>query len=96
MEPSGDLRGGRTWRTSDAVHIDVRGLQPPGPMVAILRLIDGGTAGGVVIAHLDREPIFLYPELDDRGWRHEIVPGPPPLAGGNMEVVLRMTRQVDR
>ena len=25
-------------------------------------------------ARLDREPIFLYLELDDRGWSYEIVP----------------------
>lgn len=96
MEPGGDLSGGRIWRTPDVVHIDVRGLQPPGPMVAILRLIDGDTAGAVVIAHLDREPIFLYPELDDRGWRHEIVPCPPQHVGGDQEVMLRMTRQVEK
>jgi hypothetical protein len=28
---------------------------------------------GVLIAHLDREPIFLYPELDDRSWSHELI-----------------------
>jgi hypothetical protein len=94
MQPDGST--GRIWRTPDAVHIDVRGLQPPGPMVAILRLIDGDMAGAVIIAHLDREPIFLYPELDDRGWRHEIVPCPPENAGGDQEVILRMTRQADR
>lgn len=94
MEPDGSE--GRIWRTPDAVHIDVRGLQPPGPMVAILRLVDGDTAGAVVIAHLDREPIFLYPELDDRGWRHEIVRRPPENAGDDQEVILRMTRQVGR
>lgn len=65
--------GLRVWRTSDAVHIDVRGLAPPEPMVQILGLIDRGEAGDVLIAHLDREPIFLYPELDDRGWAHELV-----------------------
>jgi hypothetical protein len=65
------------WRlryTPDAVHLDLRGLEPPEPMVAILKLIDGGEAGPVLVAHLDREPIFLYPELDDRGWAHEILP----------------------
>lgn len=66
--------GPRTWRTADAVHIDVRGLDPPEPMVAILGVIDSGEAGSVLVAHLDREPIFLYPELDDRGWSHELMP----------------------
>src|SRR5271166_1424233 len=63
----------RLWHTAEAVHIDVRGLEPPNPMVQILRVLDEGEVGLVVIAHLDREPIFLYPELDDRGWSHEIV-----------------------
>lgn len=62
------------WRAADGIHIDVRGLEPPGPMVEILRLIDGDPGASVIIAHLDREPIFLYPELEDRGWAHEIVP----------------------
>lgn len=66
--------GSRIWRGADGVHIDVRGLEPPEPMVAILGLIDGDESGPVIVAHLDREPIFLYPELDDRGWTHEIVP----------------------
>jgi hypothetical protein len=61
------------WRTAEAMHIDVRGLEPPEPMVEILRLIDGGAIKNVLVAHLDREPIFLYPELDDRGWSHEVM-----------------------
>jgi hypothetical protein len=67
------------WRTPEAVHIDVRGLDPPEPMVEILRLIDMGEAGTLLIAHLDREPIYLYPELDDRGWSHEVM---EPSCGG--------------
>ena len=63
----------RMWRTADAVHIDLRGLEPPEPMVAILKTIDGGEVDTALVAHLDREPIFLYPELDDRGWSHELM-----------------------
>jgi len=81
------------WRAPEATHIDVRGLQPPQPMVAILRMLDDGDVGSVVIAHLDREPIYLYPELDDRGWRHEIVTA---AATGDDhdddEVIVRLTR----
>ncbi len=66
--------GIRLWTTSEGVHLDVRGLEPPDPMIQILGLIDGGEAGNVLIVHLDREPIFLYPELDDRGWSYELVP----------------------
>ncbi len=61
------------WSSAEGTHIDVRGLPPPEPMVAILQLIDSEQAPDVVIAHLDREPIFLYPELDDRGWSCELI-----------------------
>ena len=66
--------GEKLWRTPDGVHVDVRGREPPEPMIAILQLIDSGEVDSVLFAYLDREPIFLYPELDDRGWSHEIVP----------------------
>ena len=84
--------GSRVWHTPDAVHIDVRGLEPPEPMVAILRIIDHGEVDSVLIAHLDREPIFLYPELDDRGWSHEIIQ--PSCLGPDCEdeVTLRLMR----
>jgi uncharacterized protein DUF2249 len=64
----------RIWRTPDAMHVDLRGLDPPEPMVTVLQMIDCGEVDGVLVAHFDREPIFLYPELDDRGWSHEIIP----------------------
>ena len=65
----------RVWRASDGgMHVDLRGLDPPDPLVTILRMIDGGEVDHTLIAHFDREPIFLYPELDDRGWTHEIIP----------------------
>jgi hypothetical protein len=92
MNRAGPKDGSRVWRTPEAVHIDVRGLEPPEPMVEILRLIDHGEIDGVLIAHLDREPIFLYPELDDRGWGHAIV---EPSCGGRDcadGVSVRMTR----
>jgi hypothetical protein len=63
----------RIWRSPDATHIDLRGLEPPEPMVAILQMLDRGEVESVLIAHFDREPIFLYPELDDRGWTHEVI-----------------------
>jgi hypothetical protein len=53
--------------------VDLRGLDPPEPLVTVLRMIDCGEVDTVLIAHFDREPIFLYPELIDRGWTHEII-----------------------
>jgi len=82
----------RIWRTADAVHIDLRGLEPPEPMVAVLQAIDGGEVDTALIAYLDREPIFLYPELDDRGWSHELIQS----SGGSTDcedgVMVRMRR----
>ena len=69
--------GAKVWRTDEVVHIDVRGLERPAPMIAILSLIDGSGHEGAVVAHLDREPVFLYPELAERGWSHALVPGEP-------------------
>jgi hypothetical protein len=80
------------WRTAEAVHIDVRDLEPPEPMVAILRAIDEGEADTILIAHLDRDPIFLYPELDDRGWSHEIMTSSCESSDCEHGVMLRMVR----
>ncbi len=82
----------RMWRTADAVHIDLRGLDPPEPMVAILRLIDGNEVETALVAHLDREPIFLYPELDEREWNHEVVGFSRGMTNREDGVMLRMTR----
>lgn len=82
----------RIWRTADAIHIDVRDLEPPGPMVQILRTLDGGEVDTALIAHLDREPIFLYPELDERGWSHEIIQSSHRSTNCEDGVMLRMVR----
>jgi broad-specificity NMP kinase len=63
----------RQWRTADAVHLDLRGLEPPESVAVILQAIDTGGIDCALIAHLDSEPITLYPELEDRGWSHEFV-----------------------
>ncbi len=63
----------------------MRGLEPPRPLVAILRLVDTLGDTGVVIVHHDREPMLLYPELAERGW---VAHG---LAAPQGEVRLRLT-----
>ena len=42
-----------------------------------------------VVAHLDRDPLMLYPELAERGWAAQRVPAPPG------EVRLRLTRDAN-
>lgn len=66
----------RIWRSGDVVHIDVRGLQAPRPLVAILALIDGGAHDARIVVHHNRDPLYLYPELEDRGWQYQRLPGP--------------------
>jgi hypothetical protein len=56
------------WRDSDGLHIEVRGLAPPGPLVEILRLVESVRDGTPVIVHHDRDPLLLYGELAERGW----------------------------
>lgn len=77
----------RIWREADGFHIDVRGLEPPQPMVAILRLLERADCTPAVTVHHEREPIYLYPELAERRWAYEPVPGEPG------EVRLRLTRR---
>ena len=77
----------RTWHDSDGVHIDVRGLVPPQPLVAILSLVrEQGHAGAAVIVHHDRDPLLLYPELLEIGWWADRIDSEPG------EVRLRVAR----
>jgi hypothetical protein len=65
----GPLAQARRWVEADGVHIDVRGLQPPGPLVAILELVQSIRDATPVIVHHERDPQLLYPELAEIGWR---------------------------
>jgi Uncharacterized conserved protein (DUF2249) len=68
----------RQWTAADgAIHLELRGLQPPLPLVTILRLLHGVGRDAVVVAHLERDPVMLYPELDALGWRAEPLDGEP-------------------
>jgi tRNA 2-thiouridine synthesizing protein A len=50
------------------VELDVRGMEPPGPMVAILeKLVELGPGARLQVRH-HREPVFLYEKLRARGY----------------------------
>jgi len=51
-------------------RLDVRGLDPPQPLVRILERVGTLGAHDVLEALLDRRPLLLYPQLDDRGFTH--------------------------
>ena len=58
-------------RGSRRAVIDVRGLEPPHPMVVVLEEADRlGPGEHLEVIH-DRRPVFLYPQLDERGLEHE-------------------------
>lgn len=61
--------GALSWSEEDGLHVDVRRLTPPAPMVAVLRLIDGNPDLAGLVVHHDRMPQYLLPELAERGWR---------------------------
>jgi uncharacterized protein (DUF2249 family) len=58
------------WRPRE-VTLDVRGLEPPRPMVTVLEGLDTLRAGETLVVVHDRRPVFLYPQLDERGFTHE-------------------------
>ncbi|MCL4184186.1 MAG: DUF2249 domain-containing protein [Burkholderiaceae bacterium] len=68
---------GRRWSAVDGIHIDVRGLPAPEPLVAILELVGSIDDGTPVIVHHDRDPQLLYPELAELGWSAEQIDGEP-------------------
>jgi len=51
--------------------LDVRGLEPPQPMVQVLEHLEALQPGGTLTVLHERRPMFLYPQLDARGFRHE-------------------------
>ena len=50
--------------------VDLRGLDPPEPLVRILAAIEGSP--GPLEFWLSREPYPLYALLSAAGWRHEV------------------------
>lgn len=57
-----------SWPEPD-VKLDSRDLDPPEPMVRILAAADKLGPGETLSALLRREPVFLFPELEKRGFR---------------------------
>ena len=56
---------------SQAIQLDARGLEPPQPMMKILEAVAALPAGATIIAHTDRQPLLLYPLLEQRGFTYE-------------------------
>jgi uncharacterized protein (DUF2249 family) len=68
--------------------LDVRGLEPPQPMVAILERLETLAAGETLTVVHDRRPTFLYPQLDARGFTHRTEESEP----GVVRIVIERPR----
>jgi len=53
--------------------LDVRDLGPPEPLRQTLELLADLPVDTVLVQRNDREPQFLYPKLEDRGYEHETI-----------------------
>jgi uncharacterized protein (DUF2249 family) len=70
------------------IRLDVRGLEPPEPMVQVLAQLETLGPGQALEVLHDRRPLFLYPQLDDRGFSHETDEPAP----GLVRIVIRRPR----
>lgn len=67
-EPERPSNGGEPTALLPPVEVDVRGLEPPQPMVQILqKLVDLGPGAQLLVRH-HREPVLLYDKLALRGY----------------------------
>lgn len=85
----GSAAGAAFWPDPEEV-LDLTGLSAPEPMVRILSTLEGMEPGAVLFALLDRAPMFLFPELAQRG--HEWAGNEAPSGGGYR---LMMRRGID-
>jgi hypothetical protein len=71
-----DGTSAREWAQDGVAHIDVRGLPPPQPLIAILRRVRALAAHEALVVHHDRDPRLLYPELAEIGWEAQRLAAP--------------------
>jgi uncharacterized protein (DUF2249 family) len=68
--PSRATAGGTPPAADSTVRLDVRGLEPPLPMVRVLEAVETLAPGQRLEVLHHRRPVFLYPQLEERGCRH--------------------------
>ena len=52
-------------------ELDLRGLEPPEPLIRILQALPRLPRGQDLVALTDRQPVFLYPKLEALGYACE-------------------------
>jgi uncharacterized protein (DUF2249 family) len=73
----------------DVVVLDVRGLEPPEPMVRTLEALEALPEGHTLVQLNVRVPQFLLPQLEERGFAYEIREQSPDL----VRVFIRRARR---
>lgn len=66
--PPEPIPGEQRVALKEPVEMDVRGLEPPAPMVAILEKLAELGPGAQLLVHHHREPVLLYEKLKLRGY----------------------------
>lgn len=54
------------------MQLDNRGLSPPEPMLRILDGLERLAPNETLTAQMDRRPVFLFPELEERGYAYSL------------------------
>lgn len=92
LEPDDEPAEGDWSRADASVEIDVSELVPPEPMVKILAALEELPAGGSLYVQHLRKPMFLYPQLDELGYRHQT----RVLAPDRVELLIEKPLEPDR
>lgn len=67
----------RFWLDEGRLHMDVRHLPPPAPMIAILEFLDSGAHDGDLYIHTPHFPVHLLPELEERDVHWQMIEDGP-------------------
>lgn len=60
---------------ANTIELDVRGLEPPEPLVRVLSALDTLPAGASLLLKIDCQPTPLYRILDRNGYAYDEKPG---------------------
>lgn len=76
----------RFWLEGGKLHMDVRNMPPPMPMIAVLQFLDSGAHDGDLYIHTPHFPVHLLPELEERHVHWQMIADQP------QETILRLSR----
>lgn len=69
--------------------LDNRGFEPPQPMMRTMEALEKIPDGGELTIINNRRPMFLYPELDQLGYKHET----KALEDGSYQITIRKPKK---